>query len=292
MTDPVQAAILNWDFPPIVCALLALTAAIYIRGWLRIRKTRPQIFPLWKLASFLAGIVALVIGVASPFDTLGDQLLILHMIQHFIFMSVAPPLIVLAAPTVPMLRGLPRWFVRPVLGPLLRTRWLRGFFHSLVNLRVAWLLMNLSYLGWHIPAAYEFALSNENWHNCEHACFFFTSILFWWPIIEPWPSRFRQSRWLLLPYMLTADIVNTGISAFLVFSGRVLYPSYAAQPRTFGISALSDQAAAGAFMWVFGSFVFLVPAFIITMELLSNRGPFSHGPRGHANTQAIRTQSL
>jgi putative membrane protein len=290
-TDPVQSAILNWDFPPIVCTVLALVAVIYLRGWIRIRKTRPQIFPFWKLACFLAGIVALVIGVASPFDTLGDQLLIMHMIQHFIFMSVAPPLIVLAAPTVPMLRGLPRWFVRPVLGPLLRTRWLRGFFHSLVNLRVAWLLMNISYLAWHVPAAYEFALSNENWHNCEHACFFFTSILFWWPIVEPWPSRFRESRWLLLPYLLTADIVNTIISALLVFSGRVLYPSYASQPRLFGISALSDQAAAGAFMWVLGSTVFLVPAFIITMEMLSNRGPFSHGPRGQRAGSPIRSQS-
>ncbi len=287
MVDPVQASILNWDFPPIVCTALALTAAIYLRGWMRIRKTRPRLFPPWKLACFLTGIVSLVVGVASPFDTLGDKLLTLHMVQHFIFMSVAPPLIVLAAPVVPMLRGLPRWFVRPVLGPLLRTRWLRGFFHSLVNLRVAWLLMNLSYMGWHIPAAYEFALSSENWHNCEHACFFFTSIIFWWPIIEPWPSRFRHSRWLLLPYLLSSDIVNTIISALLVFSGRVLYPSYAQQPRLFGISAPSDQAAAGAFMWVFGSIVFLVPAFVITMQLLSNRGPFSHG---RSSARAIGSQ--
>jgi putative membrane protein len=288
MNDSLQAAILNWDFPPIVCTALVLTAVIYLRGWLRIRKTRPRLFRPWRLGCFLAAIVSLVVAVASPLDTLGEKLLFLHMAQHYVFMSVAPPLIALAAPVVPMLRGLPRWFVRPVLGPLLRTRWLRRFFHSLVNLRVAWLLMNLSYLGWHVPAAYEFALSSESWHNCEHACFLFTSILFWWPIIEPWPSRFRSSRWLLLPYLLTADIVNTGVSAFLVFSGRVLYPSYAEEPRAFGISALSDQAAAGAFMWVFGSIVFLVPFFVITMQLLSNRGPFSQGRR---NQSAVRSHS-
>jgi putative membrane protein len=281
MNDSVQAAILNWDFPPIVCSTLALVTIIYVRGWLRIRKTRPTLFPAWRLTCFLAGIATLVIGVASPLDTLGEQLLFMHMGQHFVLMSVAPPLIVLSAPTVPMLRGLPRWFVRPVLGPLLRTSWLRSFFHGLVNLRVAWLLMNVSYMAWHIPAAYEFALSSENWHNCEHACFFFTSILFWWPIVEPWPSRFQGSRWFLLPYLLTSDIINTIVSASLVFAGRVVYPSYAEEPRAFGISALSDQAAAGAFMWVAGSCVFLVPAFAITMEMLSNRGPFSRGPRSH-----------
>jgi cytochrome c oxidase assembly factor CtaG len=260
-----------WDFPPLVCAELALVAVIYTAGFLRIRVTRPLEFPGWRWWSFICGILALVVAVSSPLDTFSDRLLVVHMGQHFVLMSVAPPLIVLGAPVVPMLRGLPRWFVRPVLGPLIRVRQLRGFFHGLVQPKAAWLLMNLAYVAWHIPAAYEAALANENIHNCEHACFFFTSVLFWWPIIEPWPSRFRGSRWILLPYLLAADIVNTVISASLVFAGRLVYPSYGLQPRMLGISPLADQAAAGAFMWVIGSIVFLIPAFAITMQLLSRR---------------------
>jgi cytochrome c oxidase assembly factor CtaG len=258
-----------WDFPPLVCAELLLVSIIYTVGFRRIRKTRPREFPLWRWESFMAGIAALVIAVSSPLDTFSDRLLVVHMAQHFVLMSVAPPLIVFGAPVVPMLRGLPRWFVRPVLGPLIRLRPLRKFFHAIVQPKWAWLLMNIAYIGWHVPAAYEAALANENIHNCEHACFFFTSVLFWWPILEPWPSRFRGSPWLLLPYLLGADVVNTGISAFLVFSGRLLYPSYGQQPRMFGFSALADQAAAGAFMWVLGSIVFLIPAFAITIQLLS-----------------------
>lgn len=219
----------------------------------------------------MGGILALVVAVSSPLDTFSDRLLTVHMVQHFVLMSISPPLIVLGAPVVPVLRGLPRWLMRVVFGPLIRLRWLRGVFHAVVQPKVAWLLMNLAYIGWHIPAAYEAALASENIHNCEHACFFFTSVLFWWPVIEPWPSRFRGSRWLLLPYLLAADIVNTGISAFLVFSGRLLYPSYGQQSRMFGIGAMADQAAAGAFMWVLGSVVFLIPAFLITLELLSKR---------------------
>jgi putative membrane protein len=260
-----------WDFPLVVCAELALVALVYTVGFLRIRRTRPLQFPAWRWGCFTGGILALVVAVSSPLDTFSEQLLVVHMAQHFVLMSIAPPLIVFGAPVVPMLRGLPRWFVRPMLGPLIRLHWLRSFFHSLVQPKAAWLLMNLAYIAWHIPAAYEAALANENIHNCEHACFFFTSVLFWWPIIEPWPSRFRGSRWILLPYLLAADVVNTGVSAALVFSGRVLYPSYAAQPRMFGLSVLADQAAAGAFMWVLGSIVFLIPAFAITMQLLSRR---------------------
>ena len=270
----------DWEFPPIVCSELALVAIIYTIGFLRIRKTRPQHFPNWRWGCFIGGIAALVVAVSSPLDTFSEQLLIAHMAQHFVLMSIAPPLIVFGAPVVPMLRGLPRWFVRPILGPLIRRRWLRAFFHFIVHPKPAWLLMNLAYIGWHVPAAYELALSNENIHNVEHACFFFASVLFWWPIIEPWPSRFRGSRWLLIPYLVAADIVNSGISAFLVFSGRLIYPSYGLQPRIFGISALNDQAAAGAFMWVLGSIVFLIPVFAIAYNLLSRQRPATR--RAHA----------
>jgi len=131
--------------------------------------------------------------------------------------------------------------------------------------------MASAYIGWHIPRAYEFALASENWHNFEHACFFFTNLLFWWPVLRPWPSRFASSRWVLIPYLMLADVVNTAVSAMLCFSGRLLYPSYGLIARPFGLSALDDQAAAGAFMWVCGSMVFLIPAVIIVVQLLSPR---------------------
>jgi putative membrane protein len=261
---------LAWVFPRFVCLSLEITALIYCRGWWLIRKTRPVLFPSWRMACFLAGIASLIVAIASPLDTFSDQLLFLHMVQHYILMSIAPPLIVLSAPIVPLLRGLPRRFVRSVLGPLIRTKSLRSFFKLLITPRVAWVLMNASYIGWHIPVAYEFALASWQWHVVEHTCFFFTSVIFWWPIIQPWPSRFSGSRWILLPYLLGADIINTAISAMLCFSGRILYPTYANQSRIFAITPLSDQMAAGAFMWVLGSIVFLVPAMYITLRLLSS----------------------
>ncbi|HEY1768309.1 MAG TPA: cytochrome c oxidase assembly protein, partial [Terracidiphilus sp.] len=187
-------------------------------------------------------------------------------------MSIAPPLIVLGAPVVPMLRGLPRWIIRKPLGPLFSSGALPAMGRFLTRPRVAWLAMNAAYIGWHIPRAYEFALASENWHNFEHACFFFTNLLFWWPILSPWPSRPLHSRWVLIPYLLLADIVNTAVSAFLCFSGQLLYPSYGAIARPFGLSALNDQVAAGAFMWVCGSMVYLIPAVAIVVQLLSPGG--------------------
>lgn len=267
----LDALLTTWDIPWFVTAALAVTAVIYVRGWLQIRHTRPELFPPWRLFAFLSGILAIFIAVASPLDTFSESLLFMHMAQHFVLMSIAPPLIVLGAPLVPVLRGLPRLLIRRILRPLFATGFVREIGAFLTRPKVAWIAMNAAYVGWHIPKAYEFALASENWHNFEHACFFFTSLMFWWPVIAPWPYQERSSRWLLLPYLLGADLVNTGVSAFLCFSGRLLYPSYGVVPRLFGLSALNDQIAAGAFMWVMGSTVFLIPAMVITVQLLSPR---------------------
>jgi putative membrane protein len=269
MQESASALITNWDVPPVVTCILVAVGLVYTTGWIKIRRTRPSQFPPWRLLAFLAGLTAIFVAVASPLDTFSESLLFMHMAQHFMLMSIAPPLLVLGWPVVPMLRGLPRWTIPTLLRPFLRLPIIHSAGGFLVRPLVAWIAINAVYLAWHIPAAYEFALSSENWHNVEHACFLFTSMLFWWPILQPWPFRQRGSRWMIVLYLSFADIVNTGLSAFLCFSGRLLYPSYGEIPRPFGLSALNDQAAAGALMWVLGSTVFLVPVIAITTQILS-----------------------
>lgn len=273
MTHTVTFADLfsRWDIPWAVTCALVLTGVVYTRGWLRIRRTRPEQFPRWRLGCFLGGLLALFVAVASPLDTFSESLLFMHMAQHWVLMSIAPPLVVFGAPVVPTMRGLPRWIIHRPLRPFFRTRALHRIGGFLTQPRVAWLAMNVAYLGWHIPRAYEFALSSESWHNCEHACFFFTNLLFWWPIIQPWPSQPRFNRWMLIPYLGLADVVNTAIAGFLCFCGRLVYPSYAVVPRAFGLSALNDQVAAGAFMWICGSMVYMVAGVVVIAQLLSSR---------------------
>jgi putative membrane protein len=142
-----------WEIPPWVTCALVAGGLIYIRGWLALRRTRPETLPVWRLLSFLAGVFAIFVAVSSPLDTYSETLLFMHMAQHFVLMSVAPPLIVLGCPFVPMLRGLPRSIVRSVGGPLFRSSLahrLQGLFSQLP---IAWLAMNVTYVGWHIPSS-------------------------------------------------------------------------------------------------------------------------------------------
>ena len=189
MQSVVQAALASWSFPPVVTALNLLTALLYIRGWIELRRVMPGRFTPGRLACFLSGIAALEIALASPIDTFDPFLLTDHMLQHMFLMVIVPPLVLLGDPLIPLLRGLPRWVARNVLSPFLSWPALARLGTLLIDPPVALLLLSVAMVGWHIPAAYELALRSPGWHEIEHACFLVASLLFWWPVIQPWPSR-------------------------------------------------------------------------------------------------------
>jgi putative membrane protein len=269
MSSVGQAVLLSWSVPPAASFALAMTAAIYLRGWFLMRRARVPFVPAWRAICFLLGLLTLWIALASPLDTFSAFIVTAHMLQHMLLMMVAPPLILLGAPLIPLVRGLPVFAAREFAGPFLNWRIATRVGSALTNLFVALVLMGVVMLGWHTPQMYELALASSSWHEVEHACFFVASLIFWWPVVQPWPSRAQAPRWALVPYLLIADLQNTILSAILVFSDRVLYPSYGRMPRLFGLSAMQDQAASGAIMWVLGSVAFLIPAMIIAVQYLS-----------------------
>jgi putative membrane protein len=271
----------TWSLPLAPLITLAIALVLYVRGWNVARITRGRELPVWRAACFVVGAVSLWIALASPIDALDDYLLAAHMMQHFILMSVSPPLIVLGAPVVPMLRGMPRFLIRGLLRPLFRAGWIRAVGRTVTHPVFAWMAMNVAYLGWHVPAAFKLTFRSEWIHDCEHACFFATSLMFWWVVLRPWPARLRWPRWTMIPYLLSADIVNTVLSATLAFSGRVLYSTYPDAPRICFLTPLKDQVAAGAEMWVLNSVVFLVPAVAIAVKELSPRFLVSSSSQGN-----------
>ena len=270
--DPVAAAVLaSWTIPVPAVLLLAVCAAIYLRGWLRLHLEMPGKYPGWRLSAFLAGLATLFIALASPLDAFGGFLLEVHMIQHLLLMMVAPPLIWLGQPLLAMVRGLPAKVVRDALSPFLTSPALKTAGRKLTHPVTGWLAMASATVIWHAPKFYELALRSPAWHRTEHACFVAAGLLFWWPVVEVWPSRPHWPRWTMFPYLLLADFVNTGLAAWLTFSSHVVYPSYALAPRLFGIQALDDQSAAGAIMWVPGSMLYLAPAFLAVMQALGEK---------------------
>ncbi len=272
MQSATQAALLSWSVPPAATLALVLTAVIYLRGWILLRRAGLPFLPTWRAASFLLGLLSLWVALASPLDTFSGFVLTAHMLQHMLLMMVAPPLILMGAPLIPLVRGLPIFAAREFAGPFLNWRVATRLGSFLVRPVVALLLMGGAMFAWHTPRLYELALASSGWHEFEHACFFAASVIFWWPVIQPWPSHTHWPRWAAVPYLLIGDLQNTTLSAILVFSDRAIYSSYTTMPRLFDFSAQQDQAAAGAIMWVVGSVAFVIPAVVIAVQCLQ-KGP-------------------
>jgi putative membrane protein len=269
MTPDAQAILESWSAPLGVNLALCLTAVVYVRGWFRVHSASQNLISVWRLAAFLAGIVSVWIAIGSPLNAFDDVSLSVHMVQHLLLMAIAPPLLLLGAPALPLLQGLPQSMARCVGGPFLRLSLVKSIGHFITNPAICWLAATLALIVWHVPKVFEPAL-HSNWlHELEHACFFGAGILFWWPVVQPWPSIARWPRWSIPLYLFCATLPCDALSGFLTFCDRVVYSSYLSAPRVFDISALQDQECAAALMWVSVTVMFLVPAVVVTMQILS-----------------------
>jgi cytochrome c oxidase assembly factor CtaG len=269
MTPNVQAILESWSAPVGVNVSLCLAAMVYTKGWLHLHKTFPNLISDWRLAVYWAGIFSLWIGIGSPLNAFDDVSLSVHMVQHLLLMAIAPPLILLGAPALPLLQGIPQSMARDVVGPFLRWNPVKGLARFISNPAVCWLAAALALIGWHIPTVFELALRSPSWHEIEHASFFVTGLLFWWPVIQPWPSTARWARWSIPLYLFCATLPCDALSGFLTFCDRVVYTSYLSTPQIFTTSPLQDQECAAALMWVSVTIIFLVPAVVVTIQILS-----------------------
>jgi putative membrane protein len=282
MTLP-QATLGSWSPPVFLSLAVVAVSLVYLRGWRHLDLASPQVIPAWRAVSFIIGLFSIWVATASPLAALDEQLLTIHMLQHLLLMTIAPALVLLGAPVMPLMHGLPRRFVRSILGPFFRWTPVQRLGHLFSQPAFCWIAAAAALVGWHIPAAFTLALRSESWHVLEHASFLCAGFLFWWPVVQPWPSVPVWSRWSLLLYLFLATLPCDILSGFLVFSDRVVYPVYFSALHRFGMSVLEDQQRAGALMWTCITIAYLVPAAILTTQLL---GPV----RTHRNEVPDRHQ--
>jgi|SRR3954471_466427 putative membrane protein len=272
---------LEWAGLATGVAGIMVAGVVYSRGWRRYRLRLPARFGVPQLAGFLGGLASLGAAILPPVDEAADTRLSAHMVQHILLLTLAPALLLLGNPLLPLLRGLPDSMRRSLVTPLLHGRRLRRVLHALVHPLVGLLFSSVILWSWHLPALYQLALRVPAIHLIEHASFFVGGLLFWFPVVQPWPSRPRWPSGASIPYLLAADVQNTVLAALLTFSDRVLYPFYEFHSQATKAAALDDQVLAGVIMWVPMSLAYLIPAALLTIRLLSP------GPR-----EAFRRRSV
>jgi putative membrane protein len=158
------------------------------------------------------------------------------MAQHLLIMYPVPLLILL---------GTPSWMV----DPLLRRASLRGILALLFHPVTCAVLSTGVVSVWHAPFLYEWTLQDKLVHVGEHLMFLAVSLLYWWPLASPSEVFPAPSYAVRMLYVLATEVAMIPVSAYVVFSGDILYPTYEYAPRLIpGFSPADDQLAAGVIM--------------------------------------------
>jgi putative membrane protein len=217
---------------------VSLACLAFSAYWTRTRVLAEQGRPVpgWRLGCFTAGLVVLLVALSPPVDQISDDVFAAHMAQHLLVGDIAALLLVLG------LTG-------PLLQPILHLRWvdrLRPLTHPVPALS----LWALNFYVWHIPFMYEAAYKNELVHAVQHVSFLFFGSLMWMPLFGPLPKPAWFGNFAKLGYIVGVRLMGTLLGNVFVWSGSVFYGFYDAGEAKHGLSALNDQAAAGAVMMI------------------------------------------
>jgi putative membrane protein len=215
---------------------------------------------------FYAALLTIFVALAGPIDSLAEKLFWVHMVQHVLLLTVAPPLIVLSAPWMSIWRPLPLGLRRSVARTVARSPrlgWLRATCRWLSRPTGAWLAFSVNLIGWHIPPAYDLAIRSTAVHALEHITYLAFGVLLWLQVLDSPPMRVRLDSLKRVYYMTAAMLVGWGLSIVLALAPNPLYPIYAhLASRPGGISALTDQQLAAGVMLVPGSITMTLYIFI------------------------------
>src|SRR5579862_539928 len=281
----------SWEFLAPLSLTLLLAAFVYLRVWISARAGSAAAVPTWRACSFLAGLVLVWMAWGSPHADYDHSLLTAHMIKHLLIMNFAPALLLLGEPVKVF------WIMTPcsarnAVGLVWRRPLVQRLARIFTSLVLCWTASALTLIAWHVPTLFALGVRSASWHTFEQAMFFGAGLLFWWPVIQPWPSTSNGSRWSLLLYLFLATLPCDILSGFLAFVDRVAYPIYFSTPRLLGFSVLEDQQCAATLMWTCITLIYLVPAAIITLKLLAPRTSHEHNLQQSQSSDGAVSQSV
>jgi len=270
-----------WEAPVAVLLGAALAVALFGQAFVRLRRRGRKDHAGWDRAALFALAVALgTLALVSPLDYIGEAyLLSAHMLQHVVIGDLAVALAVVA------LRGPLTFFLLPavVLGRLAKLDWLRSGLRVLLDAKVAFVLWAVVIAAWHVPAAYDYALTHQVVHDLEHLSFVVVGTLVWIQLVDP--AR-RRELGLTGKLALAIALFAAGqiLADVLIFAMRPLYPSYADQPdRLLGLSPLQDQRLAGLVMM--GEQLLTLGTFVALLLIVQHRRLF-HPPEDERRVAA------
>jgi putative copper resistance protein D len=263
---PFSAAALlrGWTPDPLVIVPMIVIGALYLIGFLRLRRQSGPVISTGRGWAFAASLIVLFLADNGPFHTYSQVDLAVHMAKHMVLLMVVPPLFVLGSPVTLALRTAPAGVRSRFLDPLLRSRvtvaltrpWVAGGLYAVVLVAT------------HFTGFYSLALENHFLHDLEHLSYLAVGLLVSGVIFGVGTGELAAS----FPYRIFIVVllmpVMSVISLVFIVANHPLYQYYVTLPRPWGgrSQALANQAIAGAVMWIPSGLLTMATVIYITVE--------------------------
>ena len=255
---------LGWTLDPLLTVPLGLALLIYLLGWRRLaaRASTPV-----RPTLFLSGWAVLTLSLTSPLHEAGERSFTMHMIEHELIMLIATLLLAASGAGGVLAWGLPRPLRQGLAGGWKSP--LQALWRRLTDPVTATIVQGAVMWVWHAPPLFDRALDSFGWHIAQHACFFLSSLLFWWAMLHP---RGRSAGYGVSAGCLFAtSLIGGALGALMSFSSSPWYADYAAMGMSgIGLDPVDDQRLAGLIMWIPGGAVHAIAALVLSYKWLKS----------------------
>jgi len=234
-----------WQSGPgalIAAALDAFLVVWYVAA-LRRLSARGRRWPRTRTLPFMVGVAAIVVAVNSGLAYYDDSVFTLHIVQHYLLMDFAPPMLAFGAPMTLTLQALSRRH-QSRLARVLHSRVVRAVTHPMVTVPLYYLTMPV-YL---LTVLYPLSEAHPVFHDFTHLWFLVSGCLFWWRIVglDPLQPRLGYGTRLLMLVPGIPVVSFVGIS--IMSMSKPIAPEH----------TLTDTHTGGELFWILGGLLMLI----------------------------------
>jgi cytochrome c oxidase assembly factor CtaG len=280
-----SAAATQWQFAPIVTATVAIAAALYGWGMVRVARRHPaRPWPAWRGAMFAGGLAVILVATQSGIGAYDDVLFWDHMVQHLMLIMVAPPLLIAGQPITLLLHAsrnpLHTWAKKAVRSPVAAFLTWPVFGAAAYTAGIA---------ASHLTGIANLVEQNQTAHNLEHAAFVVIGYLFFLPILGQEPIRWKLSypmRFVILVLIMPVDTFTGLVLGY----GSVTSPGVPSGARpAWAPSPVQDLHLGGAVMWIAGDCIMFGLMMLVFMAWATDERA---GTSGRSWFEAARRENL
>ncbi|MER6996034.1 cytochrome c oxidase assembly protein [Streptomyces sp. NPDC000410] len=246
--------------------LIGCLVALGLYGWgvVRLRR-RGDAWPVGRTVFFTIGVLSIALVMCTKLNDYGMVMFSVHMVQHMVISMLSPILLLLGAPVTLALRALPvagrgRKGPRELLLALLHSRYMKIVTHPAFTIP----MFIASLYGLYFTPLFDFLMGSRAGHIGMMVHFLAVGLIFFWPIMGVDPGPHRPGYVMRMLELFAGMPFHAFFGIALMMASEPMVKAYANPPASLGISALSDQNAAGGIAWAFSE----IPSVLVLIALV------------------------